>query len=148
VTPAQWALGQWILDREFVAADGEAAALLGAAEQACQKLGRRLAQLITAAGYQALLTRALHLARRDFSVLEGVRVGATTDLCFDGLAALLDGVEPATMRDALTAILAGVIGLLATFIGDDLALRLVRDVWPEIPLVGSGNQQQGLEGHA
>lgn len=30
--------------------------------------------------------------------------------------------------------LARLIWLLATFIGDSLALRLVHDIWPEVPL--------------
>ena len=33
-----------------------------------------------------------------------------------------------------TILLAQLLGLLITFIGADLTLRLVRDVWPTIPL--------------
>lgn len=115
----------------------EPEALLDAAERACQKLCRRLARLVTVAGYQALLARALHLARAEFAFLDGVRAGATEDACFEGLRATMEGIEPAMLRAALTAVLAGVIGLLTTFIGGDLAVRLVRDVWPDAPFGGT-----------
>ena len=136
VMPAQRDLALWLLGEEM--GDGpESEALLDAAERACQKLCRRLARLVTVAGYQALLARALHLARREFSFLDGVRAGATEDACFDGLRAKAEGIDPAMLRAALTTVLANVIGLLTTFIGEDLALRLVRDVWPDAPFGGT-----------
>ena len=137
MTPAQRDLAWWLLEQELGDAP-EPATLADAAELACQKLCRRLARLVTVAGYQALLARALHLARGEFPFLEGVQAGAIEDPCLDGLRARLEGVDPATIRDALTAVLAGVIGLLVTFIGEDLALRLVRDVWPDAPFGEAG----------
>ncbi len=132
VTPAQRDLVHWLLEEEM--GDGRGSeALLDAAERASRKLGSRLARLITVVGYRALLARALHLARDEFPFLSGVRAGETDDASFDGLRAKTDGVEPASLRAALTTVLAGVLGLLTTFIGEDLTLRVVRDVWPEAP---------------
>ncbi len=118
----------------------EPEALLDAAEHACQKLCQRLAQLITVVGYRALLARALHLARGEFPFLEGVRA---EDGGFDGLRAKTEDVEPATLRAALTTVLGSVIGLLSTFIGEDLAVRLVRDVWPSAPYGGTSPEHGG-----
>lgn len=144
VTPAQRDLARWLLAQEL--GDAPAAeALPDAAERACQKLCQRLARMLTAAGCQALLTRALHLARGEFPFLDGVRAGATADAYLDGLRAKAEGIEPATIHDALTAILAGVIGLLTTFIGEGLVLRAVRDVWPDAPFGGVGPREEAAQ---
>jgi hypothetical protein len=114
----------------------EARSPADAAERACQKLCRRLSRLVTDAGYQALLARALHLARADYPFLDGVRASSTAGPCLDGLNDRLQGVDDSTASEALAAVLSGVIGLRATFIGENLALNLIRDVWPDSPLDG------------
>ena len=42
-------------------------------------------------------------------------------------------VAPEQARDGVTALLASCLGLLASFIGDDLVLILVREIWPDLP---------------
>ena len=42
-------------------------------------------------------------------------------------------VEPTQVQEGIGAVLANLIGLLDTFIGEDLALRLVREAWPDAP---------------
>ena len=117
-------------------------ALPAAGEQVFQKLCVRLAKLVTATGSHALLARALYLARAEFPFLAGVRAGTVPDTCLDGLRESLQGVEPAQAGDGLVAVLTNMIGLLVTFIGEDLTLRLVRDVWPGAP---SGQTSPGVE---
>ena len=136
MTPAQRELALWLLEEEMGPVRGSEA-LLDATEHACQKLGRRLARLVTVVGYQALLSRALHLARGEFPFLDGAQAGATEADCFDGLRATAGGIEPAILHAGLATVLANLIGLLMTFIGEDLALHLVRDVWPEAPYTGT-----------
>jgi hypothetical protein len=114
----------------------EPEALPEAAERVCQKLGMRLARLITQAGFRALIGRALHQAGSDFSFLTAVRAGAPPDKCLEGLIEGMQDVEAAQADAALSAIVASILGLLYTFIGEDLALRLVRDVWPDAPPAG------------
>lgn len=133
VTPAQLALAAWILAKETVG-DPSVATLTDAAERSCQKLGGHLARLVAPAGYHALLARALHLSRSEFPLLEGVRAGESEDVCLEGLQDSVQGVDLAILRDALTTMLARVFELLATFIGEDLALRQARDIWPEAPV--------------
>ncbi|MGZ9189994.1 MAG: hypothetical protein ACXW39_08060, partial [Nitrospira sp.] len=53
----------------------------------------------------------------------------------DGSLKGLDELEPQTdkehARDGGAILIAQLIGLLLTFIGEGLTLRLVQDVWPE-----------------
>jgi hypothetical protein len=133
--PAHQELAGWLLAREIGARDGLGAEV-EAAEMVCRKLSRRLAKLVTPAGSQALLARALRLARADFPFLEGVRLGSSPETCLEGLREAAGGVEPAQAREGAVGVLASLWGLLATFIGDELTLRLVRDVWPDARLGG------------
>jgi hypothetical protein len=129
-TPAHRELAHWLLTHE-VNNGQEPVALADAAETICRKLTPRLARLVTFAGCQAILARALHLATTDFPFLNGVRPGLSPEICFDGLGERVQGMELAQAREGLAMLLASVLGLLATFIGDELTLRLVRDVWPD-----------------
>jgi hypothetical protein len=141
-TPAHRELARWLLAREM---DDPRAPTdpAGAAEAACRKLSHRVARLVTVVACQALMGRALHLARRDFPFLEGVRPGPSPDVCLEGLAECVRGVEPARATEGLATVLANVLGLLATFVGDEITLRLVRDAWPDARL---GGADAGTEG--
>jgi hypothetical protein len=96
-----------------------------AAVLAAEKLRLHLTRLVGVAGYHALLARALSLAKAEASWL-----GAF--------------VERASQQDAQVALegeialLSQLLGLLVTFIGEALTLRLVRDIWPEASL-NAGN---------
>ena len=133
-TAVQRQVASWLLAREMEGRQVPAA-LPDAAERACQKLCQRLAKLVTPAGSQALLARALHLVRPEFPFLEGVQACPQPEVCLGGLPERVQRVEPAVARAGLSAILASLIGLLVTFIGQDLALRLIRDTWPDLPPV-------------
>jgi hypothetical protein len=91
------------------------------AVQVCQKLGRNLRKIIGETGSRALLARALTLAKREAEVLTPVRM---TD---DGA---LEGLQGDAMS-ASTVIVGHFIGLLQTFLGESLTLRLLHDVWPD-----------------
>jgi hypothetical protein len=135
-------LAAWLLARESegeVELDG----LLAAAERVCEKLAPRLSQLVSTAGTRALLARSLHVARAKFPFLEGVRVGAPSEprllrFC-DGIYA----VERSEAGQALRAILAILLNLLVGFIGADLTLALVREVWPDLPVPNPGARPFG-----
>lgn len=93
-----------------------------------------------AAGFRALLARALVLAAADAPWLGSVRVTAGGALeGLDGAAAPVS--EKAFVRGGVELI-AQLLGLLTTFIGDDLTLRLVREVWPGATL-GNKFSQNG-----
>jgi hypothetical protein len=108
-----------------------------AAERVWLTLGLHLSRLVGVAGCHALLERALHLAKAEFPGLGGVRAAAEPAGRLEGLRESLDGVGPARAGGALAAPPAHFIGLLATFIGEDLALRLVDGIWPVASLTGA-----------
>jgi hypothetical protein len=51
----------------------------------------------------------------------------------DELENHLKPLSPLDARAAVADILGCFIWLLATFIGDDIVLRLVHDIWPKLP---------------
>jgi hypothetical protein len=83
-------------------------------------------KLIGPAGFDVLLARALVLARKDHPALVGVSAG---------LGGALSGLEAGPLADdalraGATEIVSRFVELLAKLVGEELALRLVRDVWP------------------
>jgi hypothetical protein len=98
----------------------------------CEKLGPQLMTLMGRGGYQSLLSRALELARKDVDWLRAVvltEMGALS--VADDVLKQMDAKEMAT---GSTMLVAELLGLLVAFIGDNLTLRLVRDVWPTLSL--------------
>jgi hypothetical protein len=100
-----------------------------AAFRVCAKLRRPLITLAGVAGFRSLLSRALTLARAEAPSLGAVQVAA------DGSLQGLDELEPQIGQDQAreggAILIAQLIGLLLTFIGEGLTLRMVQDVWPE-----------------
>ncbi|PZR99203.1 MAG: hypothetical protein DLM70_15780 [Chloroflexi bacterium] len=118
------------------------AALPAAAERAFQKLCRLLAELVTRTGCQALVARALHLTRFEFPFLAGVRATTNRDVPLEGLQESLGDVEPAHAHEGLVLLLANLIALLVTFIGEGVTLRLLADVWPDMPREQPGSERR------
>ena len=107
-------------------------------ERVCQALYRQLAPLVSAAGFNALLARAAKLAVREFPFLAAIGAVATPNCSFDGLRQAAEGRDPAEVADALVAILANFLWLLVLFIGENLGLRKVHEVWPDVPFTPPG----------
>jgi hypothetical protein len=105
--------------------------LADAAASAFDRLYRRLRDLIAPAGYQALLVRALFLARAECGLLQGIEVKTMPEgVRLDGLRESVRDHDVADVRACLVGALANFIWLLVTLVGQDLALRLVRGAWP------------------
>jgi hypothetical protein len=140
-------LAQQVLRHE---ANGQqdAAALAEAVERAGARLRARLVVRFGPAGFEALLTRSLRLARGDTPSLELVRYddAAAGGLRGAGAFANAHADDPATVAAGLAAILAYLIRLLSTFIGADLAVRLVRDTWPDLPDGPGNDESESVEG--
>ncbi len=98
----------------------------------CEKVGPQLVTLMGRGGFHALLCRALALARKDVDWLRTVLVTEPGSL---GIADDdLKKVEATELTDGSAVLIAELLGLLVAFIGDNLTLRLVRDVWPALSL--------------
>jgi len=81
--------------------------------------------------FRALLTRALALAIDEVRPLRGVRVQSDGSLECPAEMTRLDQKEIAHVEAVLITQL---LGLLLTFIGEALTLRLLKDVWPGAPV--------------
>ena len=93
----------------------------------CEKLRRPLTTLAGGAGFHSLLLRALTLAKREAPSLDAVQLTADGSLEDGDIEPHLDNRD----AEAGTLLIAHVIGLLVTFIGESLTLRLIKDVWPD-----------------
>jgi hypothetical protein len=107
----------------------DAAGLAAAAERVCMKLRDELTGLIGEGGVGALAGRALTLARQRHPHLNGVQTDPKA--CFHGLAAALDGTDAAEAEAAGATVIETFLGLMVSLVGEDLALRPVRKLWPE-----------------
>ena len=103
-----------------------------AAFYVCEKLRPYLATLMGSTGFHALLSRALAVANADDARLRTVHVKA------DGSLGGFDGpevpVDPEEMAEASIVLVSHLMGLLVAFVGENLTVRIVRDLWPKVPL--------------
>jgi hypothetical protein len=93
-----------------------------AVSQVCDKLRRPFATLAGIAGFRSLLARALTLAKQESPDLRGWEVRP------DGS---LEGVNGEAVQSG-AVLITHLIGLMITFIGESLTLRLLQDVWPDV----------------
>ena len=114
-----------------------------AAFRVCEKLRQPLCSLAGVAGFRSLLSRALALARAEDPSLSGVRVGADGSL--KGLHELGPQKDKDMSEEGGALLIAQLLGLLLTFIGEGLTLRMVQDVWPESTF---DDRDSGKEGKA
>ena len=89
----------------------------------CDKLRRPLSMLVGAAGFHSLLARALILAKREAPVLGAWEVKS------DGS---LKGPDGEAVQSS-AVLIAHLLGLMITFIGESLTLQLLHDVWLNLP---------------
>lgn len=89
----------------------------------CGKLHRPLATLAGPAGFRSLLGRALHLAKQECPDLGSWAVR---------LDASLQVVDCVTAQSG-APLIAHLLGLMMTLVGESLTLKLLREVWPSLP---------------
>jgi hypothetical protein len=111
-----------------------------AAFRVCAKLRQPLTTLAGVAGFRSLLSRALALARAEAPSLSAVQVAADGSL--QGLDELASQTDKEQARNGGVILVAQLIGLLLTFIGEGLTLRLVQDVWPEAAFEGRVSEKE------
>ncbi len=96
----------------------------------------QLVTLMGNGGFRALLARALALAKAEVPWLRAAHVSV------DGnLAALIEPgtqIDPEQLAEGKVVLVAQLLGLLIAFIGPNLTIGLVREVWPEIRPDDSG----------
>ncbi len=123
------------LARRLVALEVASQSATGAhvheAVRVCDKLRISLTRFAGSDGVTSLLRRALALARADVPSLQSVKL--KPDCSLEGLGVLAVDATNAG-PEAAVAIIAHLLGLLETFIGKPLTLRLVHEAWPDASL--------------
>jgi len=109
-----------------------------------QKLRHSLGELAGSAGFQALASRALTLARSEVPSLSAVQVGADGNL--EGMWSIEPSIsaEIDRVHEGGIILISRLLGLLFIFLGEALTLSLLRDAWPDAALDdrNSGNGRQ------
>ena len=101
---------------------------VGATVRVIEKLRLRIIKLAGVDGFRSLLSRSLTLARAEAPCLHQVHVSASGSL--EGF----DSEDNQAAGHAGRVLVAHLLALLMTFIGESLTLRLVRESWPEASL--------------
>jgi hypothetical protein len=108
----------------------ELADAIGTAERTFIELGRHLSRLIGAEGYRALVARALYVAADEFPLLSSVRPAISPPGRMVGLRSSWLRTSAVEVHGAVAATLAALLWLLEQFVGEDLTLHILREVWP------------------
>jgi hypothetical protein len=122
-------LAQRLLAYEAATADpsdATMAAVFGVSE----KLRRPLSTLAGSSGFRSLMARSLALAKAQMPGLIAVQV--KPDGSLEGLSDLASQDQDA---EAGVILIAQLLALLVTFIGEGLMLSLVLDAWPDFSAV-------------
>lgn len=114
----------------FETAGKGAGASGSAAFQVSEELRRALSTLAGVAGFRSLLSRALALAAGEVRWLKAVHVKADGSL--EGLDEVRAKLLPAEIAEGEAVLIAQLVGLLVTFVGESLTVRLIQEIWPEI----------------
>jgi hypothetical protein len=109
--------------------DNASDARLHVAVQVIEELRIHLIKLAGVVGFRSLLSRALTLAKSEVPSLEMVQIRADGSL--EGLEEIAQSQEAGAAEDAGLILVAHLLELLVTFIGQPLTLGLVRDAWPD-----------------
>ncbi|HEX5444639.1 MAG TPA: hypothetical protein VFW87_12445 [Pirellulales bacterium] len=104
----------------------------------CEGLRAPLSKLAGPASYRALVSRALALAKAEAPALGLLRVGADDQL--EGFEQLEQHPDAGVAEQGGVALVAHLLGLLVTLIGEPLTLSLVHGAWPDAALAGINSQ--------
>jgi hypothetical protein len=128
--PAPEALARQVLAIEAAAHQQDN--IPAAAALAYDRLRARLSVFLGEVGFDALWARALALTRRSFPATDAAAEEHAAGLP-PGLAAALAGRDAAETAAIVRAAFASFFTLLFSFIGAEIGLRLLRQLWPELP---------------
>lgn len=104
--------------------------MLLAIGRAWDDAARLLAPILGDAGFEALRSRALYLAQREFPPDRAAERTAAEKLPVD-MGTWLQQFEPSMAIEAASTMFSAFGNLLQNLIGDRLTMRLLRKAWPE-----------------
>jgi hypothetical protein len=100
-----------------------------AAVRVSKKLSRPFNTLVGTAGFRSLLSRALALGNVEVAFLKAIQVNGDGNL--EGFGKVKAQFSNAELAKGEVIFIAHLLGLLVTFIGEDLTLVLIQEVWPK-----------------
>ncbi|KYF72480.1 hypothetical protein [Sorangium cellulosum] len=126
------ALSRRIIEHEIAGreAPADVAAVI---EGAFRRLHQVMSTVIGPLGFQAVVTRAVHLTRRACPGFDACHVTCGDTVVMTGMSELIERDGAAQAGAAAAVLLANVISLLCSFIGEDLTFRLLRRGWTGLP---------------
>ena len=110
------------------------------AVQVAEKLQVPLSRLTGPAGFSSLLTRALALSKAEVPSLRVVQV--RPDGSLTGFDAIEDDQDAGALEKGRVALVAHLLGLLATFIGESLTWHLTCEAWPGASLNSTDSKEE------
>jgi hypothetical protein len=112
-----------------------ATTIAAAARRTYDDVARVSSPLIGQVGLEALMSRAVHLARREYPWLNSECAASEEHEDADGpfaqVARCLEQFEAGAAADAAAAVFGLSAGLLATLIGEGLTASLLYKAWPD-----------------
>jgi hypothetical protein len=108
-----------------------------------EKLRFPLVEFMGTTGFRALLSRSLMLAKEEDPWLAAARVSADGRL--EGFDLPQPMEEPKDRPKGGVVMLAWLLGLLGSFIGELLTMQLVLETWPDLSLDGYFSQGKDHE---
>jgi hypothetical protein len=121
------------------------AARVEAAERIVQDFAEHLRPLLGSDGFRMLLARALKRAQVEHELLRAVRAEREGEAPLVGLREAARARSAAEVEAALESTVVELLGLIARFLGPDMAVRLVRHCYPEIESDSAGRGSRGEE---
>src|ERR1017187_1299127 len=94
------------------------------------KLRQSLGEFVGVAGFQSLASRALTLAKPEAPSLNAVRVTADGSLQGLGEIEIQFDLNKDQAGEGGIILIARILGLLRTFLGEALTLSMLRNTWP------------------
>lgn len=119
--------------------------LAAAGERAYLQLRTRLAVLLGATGFDALWARGMHLAKPKFHSGDKPAANESFPTQTSGaheLHAAVRGHDSVVIEHNLVIVFASFITLLFRFIGEELGLRFIRQIWPELRLDAAASREE------
>ncbi len=116
--------------------------LLAATDATLLKLRHALSRLLGTEGISSIEARALVRAERLHPVLGPVWTGGSSKRALDEARASLAERDPREAVSALRAVCVQLIGLLFTFLGEDLTTHIVYLTWPDLPADGTQGRER------
>lgn len=134
-------LARKLLQRQY--ASDTAGGRVEAAQEVLAGLAERISPLVGGGGVHLLLQRALKRSRREHPWLSEIRLEREVPWHLAGATEAAEALDPEEVASAAEAVLSELIGLVARFLGADMAIRLVRQSFPAASWEDNGSGTEG-----